>query len=394
MAFALTDSSPFPGVNALFPTIGAALVIWSGSVGTFLSSILSTRPFVSIGRRSYSLYLWHWPLVVFYRHVTGGAELTLVDAAALTAVSMLLAYFSYRFVETPLRKETGLLAGRRRTFGAAAVAVAILLAASSTIHLTGGFGGRLDDRMQRVLAYSSYDPKTQFRIGQCFLDLGNELTDFDLETCLPSGEKIAILWGDSTIAHYFEGMTEPFRERGYALGQFTASLCPPIPGHVVDQRPKCAPFNDFAFAEIQKAHPDVLVLGAVWPLDPQSLDSLGNVLRTMTAAGTKVVLLGPVPNFTADIPAVLAERLRLQKTGASLDHMAMDPGRMWIDDTLKQWVAGIHGVQFVSPMKLVCPDGTCKIMTAAGDPMYIDRAHVNDIGSKELGPSLVDAILW
>jgi peptidoglycan/LPS O-acetylase OafA/YrhL len=391
--FALTDRDPFPGVNALFPSIGAALLIWSGSAGTFAASILSTRTLVFIGRISYSLYLWHWPLVVFYRHATGVAVLTPGDAAGLTVASALLAYASYRYVEIPLRKDTGPLAGRRRTFGSAAAAAALLIAASATIFVTGGFGGRLEAQVQRVLAYSSYNPKDQFRIGQCFLDVGNDLSDFDLKTCLPSGSRIAVLWGDSTVAHYYAGMVEPFQQRGYVLGQFTASLCPPIPHHFVDQRPNCAPFNDFAYAQIRNAKPDILVLGAVWPLDPQSLESLKAVLRTMIDAGTKVVVLGPVPSFTHNIPTAIADRIRQHATGIALDHMAYDQGPVWIDDALRQRVAGINGARFISTMKLLCPNELCVVMTEAGDPLYIDRNHVNDIGSKALGPHLVDAIL-
>ena len=107
-----SDKTPFPGYAALLPCLGAALVIWSGS-GTAVARALSFRPMVFIGLISYSLYLWHWPLIVFAKLLlvqpfTPFQQLLLIGLA--TGLSVL----TWRFVETPFRRRGGARLGSGR----------------------------------------------------------------------------------------------------------------------------------------------------------------------------------------------------------------------------------------------------------------------------------------
>lgn len=102
--FVFVDStSPFPGVNALPPVLGTVLMLLSGqSSNSFLYKLLSWRPFVAVGLISYSLYLWHWPLIVFTKSVTG-AEIGFIIGCGLFLASMVMAVCSFYLVERPLR---------------------------------------------------------------------------------------------------------------------------------------------------------------------------------------------------------------------------------------------------------------------------------------------------
>jgi len=98
----LSSRSAFPGWNAAFPCLGAALLIYAGPQA-MLNRWLSTAPAVGVGLISYSLYLWHWPLLAF------GAAIAMrplhpQEAAVAVALAFLLAWLSYRFVETPFRR--------------------------------------------------------------------------------------------------------------------------------------------------------------------------------------------------------------------------------------------------------------------------------------------------
>lgn len=95
----------FPGVNALWPCIGAALCIYS-SDSAKLGTILKNRLLVGVGLISYSLYLVHWPLIVFYKYYTGVSELTTTESVSLLIASLLLAIFMYFWVEKPFRRKT------------------------------------------------------------------------------------------------------------------------------------------------------------------------------------------------------------------------------------------------------------------------------------------------
>nr|WP_264029949.1 acyltransferase family protein [Cellulosimicrobium sp. SH8] len=102
-----STSMAFPGWIALVPTLGTALLLVSGATSgpsTGVARALSARPLVYVGDISYSLYLWHWPIIVFALVVVGGAQLTAPLALAVLALSVLAAVASTRWVEAPFRR--------------------------------------------------------------------------------------------------------------------------------------------------------------------------------------------------------------------------------------------------------------------------------------------------
>jgi peptidoglycan/LPS O-acetylase OafA/YrhL len=129
----LNEATPFPGYAALLPTVGAALVIASGARPTVAgpARLLDTALPRFLGRISYSLYLWHWP-VLLLPAVAAGVPLPLPDRVALIVVSVVLAAGTHRWVEDPLRR--GRLIGvlpRRNLAMAGALTLAVALVAVS-----------------------------------------------------------------------------------------------------------------------------------------------------------------------------------------------------------------------------------------------------------------------
>jgi len=103
--FTFDKFTPFPSLYALVPTIGTGLIIIFSTPETFVGRFLGIKPLVSIGLISYSIYLWHQPLFVFARHISF-EEPKIILLLVLIALSILLAYGSWRFVETPFRDKT------------------------------------------------------------------------------------------------------------------------------------------------------------------------------------------------------------------------------------------------------------------------------------------------
>ena len=130
--------------------------------------LLSLRPVVFIGLISYSLYLWHWPLIVFQR--TDGllfAELHTTTELVLIAASIGLACLSWKFVEMPFRskaKDTS----KATVFGVASTAMISAFALCGLV-LIDGAPFRFPDRVVAIAAYLAYDPSTAFRSGSCYL---------------------------------------------------------------------------------------------------------------------------------------------------------------------------------------------------------------------------------
>lgn len=96
-------NSTFPGINALWPCIGSALLIWSGPHQCWMHKALTNRPMVLTGLISYSLYLWHWPLIAFLNYLE--VQINLASGAGVLVGTFLLAWLSWRFVEVPARRQ-------------------------------------------------------------------------------------------------------------------------------------------------------------------------------------------------------------------------------------------------------------------------------------------------
>ena len=158
--FGYTHDTPFPGAAALLPCLGAALVIYSGvSANTLITRTLSSPPLVFIGLISYSLYLWHWPVIVFHKagltFISGLSSA--VDKAVLVAVCFVPATLSWWLIERPLRRGA-LIFSRYYLFGAAAaISVAIVALASWGI-ASGGIPSRFSPAELEVASYLRYDP--------------------------------------------------------------------------------------------------------------------------------------------------------------------------------------------------------------------------------------------
>ena len=144
-----TELTPFPGLAALPPCLGTALLIVAGrDGGCRVSGALSTKPIVWVGLISYSLYLWHWPLFVFARQLTLQGELSAPVIAVCIALAFLLAAATWRWVEQPFRDR------RRMTLrpllmwviGGAVVIAGVALAA------VGGLPGRMAPETLRLAA--------------------------------------------------------------------------------------------------------------------------------------------------------------------------------------------------------------------------------------------------
>jgi peptidoglycan/LPS O-acetylase OafA/YrhL len=96
------ETTPFPSLYALIPTIGTGLIIFAATPNTFVNRLLSFSPFVGMGLISFSAYLWHQPLLAFARHNTMG-EVSNIALFFLCFASIVLAYLSWQWVEKPFR---------------------------------------------------------------------------------------------------------------------------------------------------------------------------------------------------------------------------------------------------------------------------------------------------
>ncbi len=138
----------FPGYAAVLPCLGAALLIFSNSHSPNTSGrLLGTKPLVFVGKISYSLYLWHWPVIVFLKY-TFVSEVTSVHLAGSLVLSFVIAALSWKYIETPFRQKS-YCGKRKQLFAVAAVLSGLFIVTGTILYKTEGIPGRFPEEVSR-----------------------------------------------------------------------------------------------------------------------------------------------------------------------------------------------------------------------------------------------------
>lgn len=270
----LTAYTPFSGLAAAPPCLGAALILHAGESGTSrVARLLSTRPFVFVGLISYSLYLWHWPVLALHR--VGTLPLPtyskLVERGLILVLSFVLGTAFWWFIERPTRNRD-LFSTRMLLIGSAVIASG-LVAAAGTLILTGGLPSRFKPEAAAIARYLNYDQAAQFREGRCFLNLNQSFAAFDRADCLPDnpGRANHVILGDSHAAALASGLREALPDAN--LLQVTGVACPPLLPQQAPIGTACPDLVDLALEELPKTRSiDTVWLTARW--NASRLDAL------------------------------------------------------------------------------------------------------------------------
>ena len=397
-------STPFPGWRAGIPALGSGLVLLGGEHAAkgWCTRLLSLRPLVLVGLISYSLYLWHWPLLVIARLETLG-EIGPWGIGAICALSFMLAWLTYRFVENPLRRrQSPLMATRKRTFVIGALgSIAVLLMALGlgTWARVGWRGDGAQASLQEILAGMR---KSRTTCGQSRPYDGTLRTDQDCDLATATGKPAIMLWGDSHADALATMVDAAARQSGMHMRLRYTPECPPLPGFSTVlagvQFPRgsgedggCRAYNADVLAEALKLSHEGLVtvvMEAHWPAyvsTPEALQAASTSLMRTAAqlrhAGLHVILIAPKVEQPHEVPACLARRPEAQceSTRASAESHRQDAFVML------QRAARVDGVQLLDPVIVLCSADTCPAV-ADGAVLYSDRHHLTVAGAMRLLP--------
>jgi peptidoglycan/LPS O-acetylase OafA/YrhL len=375
-AFSFTPSTDFPGAAALLPCVGACLVIAAGHAGPSTAGrMLSLKPVVFIGTISYSIYLWHWPVLVFQAvaGILGGGGTGRAPKVIGFCVSMLLGYLSWRWVEVPFRKGRLQLTGATlfRTAAGAGLTMTVLAGAMLITH---GFRARFSDEAVRVGSYLEY--KFPAREGTCFI-VGREVYgQYDASSCLreDAGRKNYLLVGDSHAAHLWSGLSAAYPEAN--IMQATASGCRPVL-HAAGAVP-CVKIMNFVFSEfLATHHVDKLLLAGHW-IDGD-LAGLGETVAWAKSRGIDVVVFGPAIEYDTGLPRLLAVSLTKDDPEFAFHHLL--PVAKEMDEKMQRLADMDWHVKYVSYYKLLCPAGPCVEYADGKVPLEFDATHLTQAGS-------------
>ena len=402
--FVYSNSTAFPGYAALPPVLGAALLIWGRGWG------LSARWMVQLGLVSYSLYLWHLPVIDFAKYLLDGPLLPLHGLAA-SALSLVLAALTYRYVETPFR--TG--RNRRRLTMQAALGMPLLAALSTLIIISDGMPSRLSPMQQRRVAVM--DDEVRHPSHCMTLDAG--FVD-PARPCKFGQHPSVLLWGDShamvtASSLSAAGVSFLFAANADCPTGLGLSIDASHAGVLADQPSyrRCGEYN--AKMLLRALQPDVkiVVLSSRWTnwrigeppnktetnVDLRLVDAngpanstLGNLqkfevaflalLDRLTSAGKEVVIVGPLPEPTYNVP----HRLFVHNFGfASAPDPAEYEGRHRVALSFLKRTEKNKNVSVIWPASMLCHSGVCPT-AADGVPLYFDHNHLTVDAARSLAP--------
>jgi len=381
-----SSQTEFPGLAAVPPCLGAALILAAGETGSsVVGRVLAWRPVAFLGLISYSVYLWHWPLLVFQQ--AGGlvmhrTSLNRPLKFELALLSIMLGALSWRFVEQPFRKR-GTRPGPRRLFAITGLTSLLLAILATGMLWARGMPGRLPPDAQKVASYIGYDTSSAFRVGTCFVTPEDSFADFRPGECLGqgTGKRPILLAGDSHAAMLWTGLSTVFSDRD--VMQVTGSDCAPLVTSARADR-NCKQMMRFLYGDYLLHHQvGALLLEARWrAID---LQDLGATIEYVRARGITVVVVGPAIEYDQAEPRVVAFALRDGSVNTIAAHQM--PAPRALDREMGELARSRWHVPYISIYDDLCRP-TCPVFAQASVPLLFDGSHMTAEGSVLLAKAI------
>ncbi len=357
VAFACVVAMPhFPGFGALPAILGAALIV-AAVHGGAANALLASRPMVGIGLISYSLYLWHWPLLAIDRILRVGPAPTPMRMS-LVLLAILLAVASYRWIETPLRRPW---VNNRRTVIAGVGAMASLFVLALAWAPPDIESAAVATKEMPCHRFVPGDPRVQ-RLA-----------------CV-SGPKV-VIWGDS-FAHSWTPLAQ---QLGLKLAMPVATAardgCPPIAGvreglRSEQEAADCRAWNARAIAYLRSEGADTLVMAARWNMFlPSGRDGLAESIRLVAPHVRRILVIGPSPELSDEPAKCRALGKDCAQSRRRFESESADVSRI---------LSSLPAITIVAPADYLCDGDACPAFRN-GNALYDDRAHVSYTTAIEFG---------
>ncbi len=380
----INGQRPFPGWWALLPCVGTALMISAGSGAWINRRLLASRPFVWIGLISYPLYLWHWPLISF-ANIISFHPLSVPFRVALLLLSVALAWWTYRFVERPVRTSRNRIQMRRATLELGTLMM--LLA------ITGAMVG------DRLVHSASWRDQKVANISEAAADWES----IDNELIPGSVSNVVLFFGDSHMEQYWpraELLTRSVEPRRTVEFR-TMGGCAPIPT-LERSGSHCAEFVRLGLARAAEPNVDIVVFAAQWrglatyadyfhpdrpelgPFDVLAsqdawvFEEFEQALAHLRHAGKRVIVLLSSPAGSAFDPRSMVDRrglIPLARTVLPVSRAELESTFFAVDSRIRA-AAERAGVEVEDPMDWFCDGSVCPVQDSAGRPFSKDGSHV------------------
>ena len=384
--------SAYPGYWALMPVLGTCLILRMQPVSPLKKKILTQPVLVFIGKISYGIYLWHWPLLVLLHLSDQNSGLAKMSAFA---ASFALAYVTYVLIEAPVRsirvtRSSGLKFVWFGVLATLVVGATGMLFSSGIVHRTWDdklistiyaepvAGCAADARIDRAIDYSA--------LQQC-------------EKLKHPGDPVVMLLGDSHAFGLYQGLEPYLDKREINLIGLPAMYCTPI--SVLDKRATCAHYNQWLQDEILRLQPDLIVIFAhhlLWTDEEHYGEQVNYskhiwdaAQRLKTLGAKQVLIVGQIPTWINSLPHnINLNFLRKDLPVPQYTMTGVNPSSLKMDEEMR--TERLPGVQYLSLRDALCTSQGC--LTNVGsqypaDLLVHDYGHLTKNGASYLAEKLI-----
>jgi len=448
-----SGSMPFPGSAALVPTLGAAAIIAAGMNGRAergVGRLLTIRPMRFIGDISYSLYLWHWPLIVIGTYLLGG-ELRVRYGLLIVAFAVLPAWLSYRFIENPFRNWHVVKKSVRRSLvsdaglmAATAVGASLVFIAPTTMNpeykaaaaeeigaeaLTDDFSNddlsTFSDAGKPVdVVEGGYTPaainarEDNTVVYELGCNRSSRSATPKIEGCIfgdPASDVSIVLIGDSHGANWSTPYIELAERNGWKLRITTKASCGFSSVSQADRNgdeyTTCNKWAATSMQQILDEHPDLVVTAnratrAAWQQEGTQkaariayTDGLHENLLRLNEAGIPTIVMNTTPSMDTDVPECISENPERLTACATPREDAFGTGSQYVERAVK----GLPSADVIDMSNWVCPDAEACPVVVGHVVVWRDAHHFTNTYAKTLAlpleeklrqSELVRSILW
>lgn len=394
--------TPHPSAFTVVPVLGTVLIILFASQKDPVGAFLSSRIMVWIGLISYSLYLWHYPLLVFakIRSVPGPSPQVV---AVLVAASFLLAAMTWRFVEQPFRRRRAGIFGRQGIFVGSAVMSLLVFSSGLAIFWADGAPNRSGLRHLDLSKVAESLAPNRGLSNECNGQMPVSAR------CATSDAPKVVVWGDSFAMHLVTGLLAAYPD--LEVMQLTKSLCPPIAGVAFGDRGRtgeppqaCLDFNEMALDYVTTTDSvEYVILSSpfYYLFEPgglfavrgvnqgespkgQVLNLFDETLEQIVSAGKTPIVVSPPPSNGQNLGycVVNAAFRKLDKSRCDFPYQDMQGEILEANDMLQQ-LEGRYRIVWLD--KLICGAGEICRVSDAATGYYRDGRHLSKSGSRHLG---------
>ncbi|HEY8993681.1 MAG TPA: acyltransferase family protein [Lacunisphaera sp.] len=408
--FFYEESTKFPGLAAFLPCAGAAMYIWASSTpssnperpGFDVAHWLSHRAIVFVGLISYSLYLWHWPLIAFSNYWLLFDQLPWLRVGVPIA-SFVVAYLSWRYIETPFR-EKRCLPERAGMLAASAAAILVVLLGGQYLKTIHGFEARLTGATSKLIT----EKKERADRNGSMRELS--LADVQARRFLrfpgsTDNHRRVFVWGDSHARAALPGVITAAKQQQITVLAAWHGATPPLI-HYASASPfslgeRSPAFNQCVLDYIIQNHIEDVVLAGYWKNylsgEPEEkaanevfAKELAAVIARLTAAGCRVLVLLDWPAHRMKIPRLIFGQYSL---GMDLtDFICLEPEHQASTRPMRAIVPQLEraGARIVDPTDLFRDEASGGYAVEDdGYPLYYDTNHLSVRGANRLAKVLV-----